>query len=97
MFEEKTLVCQDCGSDFVFTIGEQEFYAEKGFENEPKRCKDCRSNRRTRTASKAPREMFEATCADCGVTTEVPFRPVDGRPVYCMECFQRMKQSSSSY
>ena len=40
--EDKTLKCKDCGSDFVFTSGEQEFYKEKGFENEPQRCPDCR-------------------------------------------------------
>lgn len=40
--QDKTLVCKDCGKDFVFTVGEQEFYKEKGFENEPVRCPDCR-------------------------------------------------------
>ncbi|AMP20966.1 cytochrome C551 [endosymbiont 'TC1' of Trimyema compressum] len=40
--EDKNLKCSDCGADFVFTQGEQEFYAEKGFTNEPKRCPDCR-------------------------------------------------------
>ena len=39
---DKTLVCRDCGSEFVFSVGEQEFYKEKGFENEPVRCSDCR-------------------------------------------------------
>jgi CxxC-x17-CxxC domain-containing protein len=95
MFEDRVLVCQDCGNEFVFTAGEQEFYHEKGFENEPKRCRDCRSNRRNRNAgSRAPREMFQAVCAECGAETEVPFRPVDGRPVYCMDCFQKMKQNN---
>ena len=42
MFEDKTLVCKECGKEFVFTAGEQEFYAEKGFQNEPQRCKACR-------------------------------------------------------
>ncbi|MGI5880079.1 MAG: zinc-ribbon domain containing protein [Syntrophomonadaceae bacterium] len=92
MFEDKTLVCQDCGQEFIFTVGEQEFYNEKGFENEPKRCRDCRTNRRNvRSGPRAPREMFTAVCAECGVDTEVPFRPVDGRPVYCQECFQRQR------
>ena len=45
-FKDKTLVCQDCGQEFVFTAGEQAFYAEKGFQNEPKRCKDCRMAKR---------------------------------------------------
>ena len=39
MYEDKTLVCKDCGNEFVFTAGEQEFYASRGFENEPQRCK----------------------------------------------------------
>ena len=45
MYEDKTLVCKDCGKEFVFTAGEQEFYAEKGFTNEPQRCKECRSQK----------------------------------------------------
>ena len=43
---DKTLVCKDCGADFVFTEGEQQFYAEKGFDNEPQRCPDCRKARK---------------------------------------------------
>ncbi|MDD4802942.1 MAG: zinc-ribbon domain containing protein [Syntrophomonas sp.] len=93
MFEDKILVCQDCGAEFVFTVGEQEFYQEKGFENEPKRCKDCRQNRRN-NSNRGPREMFTAVCAECGANTEVPFKPVDGRPVFCLECFQKQKQAS---
>ncbi|NLB52265.1 MAG: zinc-binding protein [Syntrophomonadaceae bacterium] len=92
MFEDKTLVCQDCGQDFIFTVGEQEFYQEKGFENEPKRCRDCRTNRRNnRSENREPRKMFAAVCADCGADTEVPFKPVDGRPVLCLSCFQKNK------
>ncbi len=98
MFEDKVLVCQDCGQEFIFTVGEQEFYQEKGFENEPKRCKDCRSNRRNnRNDSRAPREMYPATCARCGVETQVPFNPVAGRPVYCNQCFQEVKDNASNY
>ena len=95
MFEDKTLVCQDCGQDFIFTVGEQEFYSEKGFENEPKRCRDCRTNRRnnSRGSNRGPREMHVTVCAECGIETEVPFKPVDGRPVYCQECFQRQKSA----
>ena len=49
-FEDKTLVCQDCGNEFVFTAGERAFYKEKGLDNEPKRCKECRNRRKaTRT------------------------------------------------
>ncbi|NLU47030.1 MAG: zinc-binding protein [Syntrophomonadaceae bacterium] len=93
MFEAKIIVCQDCGREFIFTAGEQEFFAEKGFENEPKRCRECRNQRRSnsRTGNRAPREMYAAVCAECGAETEVPFRPVEGRPVYCQECFQRQR------
>ena len=64
MYEDKTLVCKDCGNEFIFTAGEQEFYAEKGFENEPLRCKDCRAARKA--AARGPREMHDAVCASCG-------------------------------
>lgn len=90
-FQDKVLVCKDCGNEFVFTAGEQEFYAEKGFENEPGRCRDCRAarrqNRNDGQASRPPRELFPAVCANCGVETEVPFKPVSNRPVYCRDCF----------
>ena len=60
MYEDKTLVCKDCGEEFVFTAGEQEFFAEKGFVNEPQRCKACRDAKKNAGRSK---EMFIATCA----------------------------------
>ena len=58
MFEDKTLKCKECGADFIFTAGEQEFYAEKGFQNEPQRCKACRDARKN--AARGPREFFTA-------------------------------------
>ena len=61
MYEDKTLICKECGKEFVFTAGEQEFYASKGFENEPQRCKACRQNRKN--AAKPEREMYTAVCA----------------------------------
>ncbi len=85
MYEDKTLICKDCGNEFVFTAGEQEFYAEKGFVNEPQRCKSCRDARKN--SNRPAREMFTATCAECGCETQVPFKPTEGRPVYCKECF----------
>ena len=89
-FEDKELVCKDCGSTFIFTAGEQEFYAEKGFENEPLRCRDCRGARKANRNSgeSRAREMFTVVCADCGVDTQVPFQPTSDRPVYCRECYQ---------
>ena len=89
MFEDKVLVCKDCGAEFVFTAGEQEFYAEKGFQNEPVRCKACRAARKTQRGGE--REMFDAVCAECGKPTKGPFQPRNDRPVYCSECFQKHK------
>ena len=87
MFEDKTLKCVECGNDFVFSASEQEFYAEKGFTNEPKRCSSCRAARKARMNGGQTREMFKAVCAECGKETEVPFRPSEDRPVYCLDCF----------
>ncbi|OGO35901.1 MAG: hypothetical protein A2147_07230 [Chloroflexi bacterium RBG_16_57_8] len=46
-YQEKSIHCSDCGTVFTFTAGEQEFYASKGFTNEPKRCVPCRAARKT--------------------------------------------------
>ncbi len=89
MYADKTLKCKECGCEFVFTAGEQEFYAEKGFVNEPQRCKACRDARRN--ANRPEREMYEAVCAECGQTCKVPFQPREDRPVYCSECFARRR------
>jgi CxxC-x17-CxxC domain-containing protein len=48
---DKTLTCRDCGSAFLFTVGEQEFYASKGFSHEPTRCRECRAKRRASSES----------------------------------------------
>lgn len=92
MFEDKTLVCKDCGSEFVFTAGEQEFYDSKGFVNEPQRCKACRDSRKN--AGRAPKQYHEAVCASCGGVAKVPFMPREDRPVYCSECFAKMKEEA---
>ena len=73
MYEDKTLVCKECGQEFVFTAGEQEFYAERGFQNEPQRCKACRDARKN--AARGPREYFTAVCAASGGEARVPFEP----------------------
>lgn len=88
MYEDKTLVCKDCGQEFVFTAGEREFYASRGFENEPQRCKTCRVSHKNRSN----RELYTATCAACGKEAKVPFQPTDGRPVYCSGCYEEMKK-----
>ena len=101
MYEDKTLICRDCGAEFVFTAGEQQFYAEKGFQNEPVRCKSCRDARKnarnngnSERRESAPRQMHEITCAACGRVDQVSFLPRDDRPVYCKACFQAMRESS---
>lgn len=90
---DKTLVCAECGREFTFTIGEQEFYASRGLVNEPKRCPDCRSARRRerRQGYGDSRPSYPAVCAECGAETTVPFEPTEGRPVYCKECYNKMK------
>ena len=99
MYEDKVLVCRDCGQEFVFSAREQEFYAEKGFQNEPGRCPSCRqarkqssSNRNSGGYARAPRQMYPAVCASCGAETEVPFQPSGEKPVYCRDCYQAMRR-----
>lgn len=92
MYQDKTLKCKECGADFVFTAGEQEFYAEKGFQNEPKKCKECRAARKT--AAKGQREMFDAVCADCGAECKVPFNPTEGKAVYCSACYAARRENN---
>ncbi|MDA8440861.1 MAG: zinc-ribbon domain containing protein [Peptococcaceae bacterium] len=95
MFQDKELTCKECGTKFMFTASEQLFYAEKGFENEPLRCKECRQARKEARnpglSVRTQREMHTAVCADCGVETEVPFKPIANRPVYCRDCFNRRR------
>ena len=96
MYQDESLTCVDCGSQFVFTTGEQEFYASKGFQNKPNRCTDCRAARKAQSGggrsgggarSGGVRELFKATCSQCGGVAEVPFQPRGDKPVYCRDCF----------
>jgi CxxC-x17-CxxC domain-containing protein len=97
-FVDKTLKCRDCENDFVFTAGEQEFYQQKGLMNQPGRCPSCRIARRNssggtggRSGERAPREMHDVICAECGAETQVPFLPKNDRPVYCSSCFDKVR------
>jgi len=91
-FTDKTLRCRDCSQEFVFTIGEQEFYSTHGLQNDPSRCPQCRQERRrNRNGDGRPREMHTVVCADCGVETQVPFDPTEGRPVFCRDCYVKQK------
>ncbi len=97
-FADKTLQCADCGATFVFTAQEQEFYASKGYTNEPKRCRACREAKKAQHNNtgnyRANRQMHHAVCNECGKDCEVPFEPREGRPVYCSECYNKIKVSS---
>lgn len=93
-YEDKELVCAECSSTFVFTAGEQEFYAGRGLTNEPRRCPTCRQSRKDRRQEEggySTREMYPATCANCGKETQVPFRPTGVRPVYCSDCYSQIR------
>lgn len=97
-YQDKTITCVDCGTKFTFTAGEQEFYASKGFTNEPRRCPACRSARRAAGGGTGAvgytatfgsgREMYVTTCASCGGEARVPFQPRTAKPVYCSNCFR---------
>ncbi len=87
-FTDKILKCRDCGNDFTFTAGEQDFYQTRGLLHEPRRCPDCRTNRRTTDGDRPARAMHDVICSNCGRQTQVPFVPTGSRPVYCMDCFQ---------
>jgi CxxC-x17-CxxC domain-containing protein len=86
--EDKTITCRSCNQPFTFTVSEQQFYKEKGFEHEPVRCKNCRDARKS---GKAPRDMHVVTCASCGQDTQVPFKPTGSKPVYCRDCFNKQR------
>jgi CxxC-x17-CxxC domain-containing protein len=108
--EDKTLTCNDCGQEFTFTASEQEFFAQKGFNN-PSRCPSCRAARKAAREGGSsygssyggggssygePRQMYPAVCAQCGKDTEVPFQPRGDRPVYCSDCFKEHSPNRSS-
>ena len=95
-FEDKSLQCSDCGNAFVFSVEDQEYFQTKGYTNEPKRCPECRQARKSQRFGSnygTPRQMFPATCAECGTSTEVPFQPRGDRPVYCSDCFRKVRPS----
>ena len=95
-YTDKTLSCVECATPFTFSAEEQEHFAMKGYTNEPKRCPSCRESRRAARGGfpSGPREMFPAVCAQCGQDTTVPFQPRGDRPVYCSDCFTKVRSES---
>jgi len=95
-FQDKTLTCSDCGATFTFSAEDQEFFQSKGYTNEPKRCPECRQSRKAERYGGSfggKRQMFPATCAQCGKATEVPFQPRGDKPVYCSDCFRKTRST----
>lgn len=99
MYQDKIKVCKDCNREFTFTASEQEFFASKGFTNEPGRCPSCRAAKKEQSGfgrnrnsgsrgGRSDRQMYEAVCSSCGATAQVPFQPTGDKPVYCRDCFQ---------
>lgn len=91
---DRKLVCMGCSREFIFSSSEQEFYRSKGFENVPTRCPECRAQRKKTSfggdgAKKA--DFHDIVCSACGKTTKVPFKPAEGKPVFCRECHQSRK------
>lgn len=89
-FQDRALTCMGCRHSFIFTAGEQEFFAARGFEQLPTRCPDCRDRRRTQKLV-ALRKAFEVICAQCGCQTTVPFEPREGSNVFCRDCYRSTK------
>lgn len=106
-FQDQHLTCSDCGTEFVFTAGEQAFYEERGLTHPPTRCKNCRDARKAKSGpgggrsggggggARGPRQssaqMYDAVCSNCGKETQVPFQPTGSRPVFCRDCFNAQK------
>jgi len=94
-FQDRQIDCVDCREKFVWTVGEQVFFHDKGLKNEPKRCKSCKQAKNDRLAAISAaqttgvRQRIEVLvhCAQCGQQTTVPFYPSQGRPVYCRSCY----------
>ena len=100
-FVDKSIQCSDCGSDFTFSASEQELFAQRGYTNDPKRCQSCRAIRKAQgngsgssSYGASSRQMFPAVCAECGKQTELPFEPRDGRPVYCRDCYSKVRPNT---
>jgi len=103
-FQDRSITCVDCGEPFVWTVGEQVFFHDKGLKNEPKRCKPCKQAKNDRLAAisaaqvSGVKQRIEVTvnCAQCGEQTTVPFYPSQGRPVFCRSCFLAARALSAT-
>jgi CxxC-x17-CxxC domain-containing protein len=98
-FKDKSIQCSDCSTTFTFSAEDQEFFHSKGYTNEPKRCPSCRQARKLERYGGSgqgygsQRQMFPATCTECGKDTEVPIEPRGDKPVYCSDCYRKIRPS----
>ncbi len=93
MYLDRVLTCIDCKAEFVFTAGEQEFFADKGFKNDPKHCKLCKARQKKKLYGLRPET--KTICAECWEETTVPFKPARGKPVLCRSCFKKSKEQAT--
>lgn len=101
VYADQTRMCRECGREFTWTAGEQEFFAARGLQNPPNRCPECRAAAKAvRNAGSsrvsADRQMFEVTCSQCGQPARVPFQPRLDKPVYCSDCFSQQRAGSAA-
>ncbi len=99
-YTDQTRACRECGREFVWTAGEQEFFASRGLQNPPSRCPECRAAAKaSRSMGARPdgeRQMYEVTCSQCGQPARVPFQPRLDKPVYCSDCFSQQRAGSGA-
>jgi CxxC-x17-CxxC domain-containing protein len=96
VYSDRSLTCRDCSESFVFSAGEQAFFASKGLTNDPQRCPTCRAAAKTARSANpgGAREYHAAVCNSCGNQAMVPFQPRNDRPVYCSSCFDKVKSGA---
>ena len=100
-FQNKWIDCVNCGKSFVFSKRDQKYYRDQGYNNEPKRCRECRAllkrqKQVTIDANGVERELFKSQCVACGRVTYVPFKPTGVKPIYCRDCLVAKKIETQS-
>jgi CxxC-x17-CxxC domain-containing protein len=103
-FDDVEKQCMDCQETFIWSAGEQSFFAAHQLSNPPKRCKPCKRAKSQRIAAIEESKLtgtpakivVEVTCHRCGNLTTVPFYPSQGRPVYCRDCYAEMRSDSAN-
>ena len=89
-FQDKKLACKDCGNEFVWSAGEQKFYADKGLLNPPGRCQDCRGK-----AKKTTSQSYQITCKECGKQGDAHFEPSNPNDILCAACWDKHHEDTT--